>query len=112
MTHTYNSLFNSTTRYGKYLRLFILAFMLGLTSGIPYRSADALVSNMPALSGEEAISHLKGQQLYGSLSEAMQSTIANVDTSVGRGNASLQMSAGTIYCITDRDIRNDSSICQ
>ncbi len=37
---------------------------------------------------------------------------ATVDTSVARGNASMQMPAGTLLCtITDRDIRNDSTLC-
>jgi hypothetical protein len=37
---------------------------------------------------------------------------ATVDTSMARGNASLQTPAGAVLCsITDRDIRNDSAIC-
>ena len=37
---------------------------------------------------------------------------ASVDTSVARGNASLQRPAGTVFCtISDRDIRNDSTLC-
>ncbi len=39
--------------------------------------------------------------------------LANVDTSVARGNASMQMPAGTMLCtITDRDTRNSSCSCQ
>jgi hypothetical protein len=37
---------------------------------------------------------------------------ASVDTSMGRGNAALQMPTGLMMCsINDRDIRNDSAIC-
>jgi hypothetical protein len=37
---------------------------------------------------------------------------ASVDTSMGRGNAALQMPSGLMMCsINDRDIRNDSAIC-
>jgi hypothetical protein len=38
---------------------------------------------------------------------------ASVDISTARGNASLQLPAGTMVCsINDRDIKNDSTLCQ
>jgi hypothetical protein len=75
MTHSFIHILRAAPRHRSRTLLALFAFLLCLTIGLRYQSAAASAPAMPTLSGAEAVSYLKEQQLYGSLAEAMNYTL-------------------------------------
>jgi hypothetical protein len=75
MTHSFIHILRAATRHCSRTGLVIIALLFSLTLFLQYQSAATSAPAMPTLSGAEAVSYLKEQQLYGSLAEAMNYTL-------------------------------------